>query len=48
MISEPEFSDRRFDYLAKVERQVDQIRICLEKVATASHDQPPSEKVALI
>ena len=48
VISEPEFSDRRFDYLAKVERQVDQIRVCLEEVATASHDKPPSEKVALI
>ena len=48
VISEPEFRDRRFDYLAKIERQVEDIRNCLETVVAASHENLSVEKVASV
>ena len=46
VISEREFSDRRFEYLAIVERDLDQVRQCLE--AASSDEETPVEKVAII
>ncbi len=48
VISEPEFRDRGFDYLAKIERQVEDIRNCLEAVVAASHENVSVEKVASV
>ena len=48
VISEPEFRDRRFDYLAKVERNVDAIRDCLEALSDSRHDNPSAEKFATV
>jgi len=48
VIGEAEFSDRRFDYLAKVEQQVDAIRDCLEAVSAAGHNNPSAEKFVAV
>jgi len=48
VISEPEFSAQRFDYLAKVERHVEAIRHCLEAVSPESDENPSAEKLAAV
>ena len=48
VITEREFGDRRIEYLAKIERQVSEIRDCLEAVAATGHDQSSAEKAALL
>ena len=48
VISEPDFNDRRFEYLAKIERQVSEIRLCLEAITAANHPHLTAEKAALI
>ena len=48
VISEPDFNDRRFEYLAKIERQVSEIRLCLEAITAANQAHLAAEKVALI
>lgn len=47
VISESEFQERRFEYFAKVERQLDDIRLCLEASPAASQANESVEKVAI-
>ncbi|MEJ6593986.1 ATP-binding protein [Parasphingorhabdus sp.] len=48
VITEREFSERRFEYLAKIEQQVADIRDCLEVASAPGHDNMSTEKAALI
>ena len=48
VITEKEFSDRRFEYLAKIEQQVADIRDCLEAAWAPDRDKLSTEKAALI
>lgn len=48
VITEREFNDRRFEYLAKIEQQVAEIRDCLEDISQSSHDNMSTEKAALV
>jgi two-component system sensor histidine kinase RpfC len=48
VISEPDFRNRGLDYLAKVERQLHEIRNCLEAVSTDRPNDVSAEKVATI
>ena len=48
VISEPEFNERQLDYLARVERQVDDIHHCLQALSAARQDDMSAEKVAII
>jgi len=48
VITEAEFSERRFEYLAKIEGQVAEIGRCLETMSTANQDDVPTGKAALV
>ncbi|MEH6789560.1 ATP-binding protein [Parasphingorhabdus sp.] len=48
VISEPEFRNRRFEYLARIERQVDDIRTCLEARSANSEEDQTGEKAAML
>jgi len=47
VITEREFSDRRFEYLAKIEQQLDDIGDCLKAISASSHGTVPEEKAAM-
>ncbi len=48
VISEPDFTERRHDYLARVERQVGEIRDCLQSLPAAVGGDRPAEKAAIV
>ncbi|WP_417621519.1 response regulator [Parasphingorhabdus sp.] len=48
VITEQDFMDRRFEYLTKVDRQVSDIRACLENISGVGQDKIPAKKSALI
>ncbi len=47
VIGEAEFSERRFEYLAKVEQQLEEIRACLKAISDSSHSEAETENAAL-
>ncbi|AMO71459.1 response regulator [Sphingorhabdus sp. M41] len=47
VITEQKFNDRRFEYLTKIEKQVVEIRDCLEGISQPRNENVPGEKAAL-